>query len=266
MFSDAAQVALRFGLALVILALISITAQRRNTLSRPQLIRVAALGISFTGVVILYTIAATSIKLGNAVLLLYAGSIITSLLIGTYLLKERLDGTKLIAVALALVGLGLYANEFAVVAQGVLAAVAAGFLDGAGNGLRKTLRGLDRNTILLYQYGFGTAAALLILALSPGPMTHGFSIAAIITGAVFAVAIIGLGNLLLYGFQHFDVNVGTVILSLEIFFASLIGWLFFGEVPTVNELLGGLVIFIASVLSAVDVRALMRKPVPSSRP
>lgn len=80
----------------------------------------------------------------------------------------------------------------------------------------------------------------------------------IVAGLIFAALLVGLGNLLLYGFQHFDVNVGTVILATELFFASLFGWVFFREVAAPNELIGGAVIFLASILSAVDLSALKK--------
>jgi len=80
-----------------------------------------------------------------------------------------------------------------------------------------------------------------------------------VAGLVFALLQISLGNLLLYGFQHFDVNVGTVILATELFFASLIGLIFFREIPSTHEIIGGCFIFVASILSAVDVPALLRR-------
>ncbi len=66
----------------------------------------------------------------------------------------------------------------------------------------------------------------------------------------FAVLQLILNHLLLFGFQHFDVNIGTVILSLELFFAAILGFLIFGEALTANEFLGGIAIFIASIVSA----------------
>ena len=139
-----------------------------------------------------------------------------------------------------------------------MTAVLSGVLDGVSNSIRKTLGGIDRNSILLYQYAFGAVFTLLVLAVAPQDSIRTVSFLPILAGLAFAALLVGLGNLLLYGFQHFDVNVGTVILATELFFASLLGWVFFHEVPASNEIIGGLVIFLASILSAVEVSALTK--------
>jgi drug/metabolite transporter (DMT)-like permease len=259
MFGNNAQVAFRFVLAFVFLGIFSLLVKRPTKLTGKTLLKVAFLGVAFCGVVILFTISANLTKLGNAVFLLYAGSIVTSLLIGTLMLKEKLTVTKVVAIVLALIGLSMYSSSLLALSLGVVTAILSGVLDGVSNSIRKTLRGIDRNSILLYQYAFGAVSALLVLAIAPQDSIRVVSIVPVIAGLVFAGAIIGLGNLLLYGFQHFDVNVGTVILATELFFASLIGWVFFREVPAPNEIMGGAVIFLASILSAVDMPALMRR-------
>jgi drug/metabolite transporter (DMT)-like permease len=252
-------VAFRFVFAFIFLALFALIRKRGEKLSREMLIKSAILGIAFCGVVILFTISVNLTKLGNTVFLLYAGSIVTSLLIGTLMLKEKLTPMKIVAICLALVGLAMYSSALLSLSLGVVTAVLSGVLDGVSNSIRKTLRGIDRNSILLYQYAFGSLTALLVLAAAPQDSIRTIGVWPVVAGLVFSVLLIGLGNLLLYGFQHFDVNVGTVILATELFFASLIGWVFFREVPASNEILGGIVIFLASILSAVDISAIVRR-------
>ncbi len=267
MFGNNAQVAFRFVLAFAFLALFALLIKRPIRLSGKTLAKVALLGIAFCGVVILFTISVNLTKLGNSVFLLYAGSIVTSLLIGTLAFKEKLTTIKIIAIILSLVGLAMYSSALLTLSLGVVTAVLSGVLDGVSNSIRKTLSGIDRNSILLYQYAFGSVFALLVLAIAPQDSIRTISLMPVLAGLVFAALLIGLGNLLLYGFQHFDVNVGTVILATELFFASLLGWIFFHEIPTSNEVIGGTLIFMASILSAVDVRAFMkrRKMATSSR-
>ena len=80
----------------------------------------------------------------------------------------------------------------------------------------------------------------------------------IVVGIIFGLLQIGLGNLLLYGFQHFDVNVGTIILACELAFAAILGWIFLSESPSSSELLGGVFIFMASIFSAVNFKDLLK--------
>lgn len=263
MFGNNAQVAFRFVFAFLFLAIFALLVKRPTKLTGKTLVKVAALGATFAGVVILFTISVNLTKLGNSVFLLYAGSIITSLLIGTLVLKEKLTPMKVFAIVLSLIGLAMYSSALLALSLGVVTAILSGLLDGVSNSLRKTLKGIDRNSILLYQYAFGSVITLLVLAIAPQDSIRTVSFWPIAAGLIFAALLIGLGNLLLYGFQHFDVNVGTVILATELFFASLIGWIFFREVPAPNEAIGGAVIFLASILSAVDVSALMKRLRPS---
>ncbi len=258
MFGNNAQVAFRFVFAFIFLAAIAVFIKRPVRLAGRTLAKAAFLGLAFCGVVLLFTVAVNLTTLGNAVFLVYGGSIITSLVVGTLVLKEKLTATKLLAIGLALAGLAMYSSALLSLSLGVVAAVGSGLLDGLSNSIRKTLAGVDRNSILLYQYAFGTVMALAVLAIWPQDAIRTISLGPIIAGLIFAGSLIGLGNLLLYGFQHFDVNVGTVILATELFFATLVGLIFFGEIPAPHELIGGFIIFAASILSAVDLKALLR--------
>ena len=68
----------------------------------------------------------------------------------------------------------------------------------------------------------------------------------------FSILLIFAANLLLYGYKHFDVNMGSVISSTELVFATLLAYLFFKEIPSGTELLGGVLIFVASIIAALD--------------
>jgi drug/metabolite transporter (DMT)-like permease len=127
------------------------------------------------------------------------------------------------------------------------------------NSLRKTLRGVDRWAILQYQFAIGSVFALLVMAVSRQEIIREVSILPLIITILYAALQVGLGNLLLYGFQNFDVNIGTVILASELFFATVLGYLFFREIPTNHELIGGTLIFCASILSSVDLSGVLRR-------
>lgn len=150
----------------------------------------------------------------------------------------------------------MYSDAILAVSVGVVAGVLSGVSDGISNGIRKTLKGVDRNTVLQYQFATGSLFALLIVVLSKQEVLIQASLVPIIATGVFAILQIGLGNLLLYGFQNFDVNIGTIIVASELFFATILGYLFFRESTTTQEFAGGVLIFSASILSAVDFKEL----------
>lgn len=256
MFGDSAQTAFRFGVAFIILLVFYRIRKQSLTLSKSAMVKASLLGIIFGCVVLLFTVSVNNTKIANSVFLLYAGSIISSLVIGTVWLKERLTPIKILAILVAFVGLYMYSNAILILSLGIVTGLISGVLDGAANALRKTLRGQNRNAVLSYQFAFSALFAALVLLFSGEAAVKEILPVSLLAGILFALLQIGLGNLLLYGFQHFDVNAGTVILASELFFASILGFLLFQEVPATKEFMGGGLIFLASVLSTIDVKKL----------
>jgi drug/metabolite transporter (DMT)-like permease len=259
MFGNSTQVAVRFALAAVIIALFNVGMRKALRLPRPVLFRAIALGVVTAIILVLFTISINATTIANTVFTIYAGSIVTSFVVGTIFFKEKVSPSKIVAIVVALVGLSMFAYSFAALSVGLIAGLAAGVFEGVSNGIRKTLQGVDRNTVTMYQMAVGTLCTLPIVLLSgEQPVLH-VSAGPIIAIVVFSFLMIRLSNLLLYGFQHFDVNVGTVILATELVFVAILGYVVLHEVPAPNELIGGALIFLASVLTIVDVPVLVRK-------
>ncbi len=259
MFSNSAQVAIRFAVAALLVCLFRLIWKRTLGLPKRHLLLVLALGAIFAGVVILFTISVNETKIANSVFLLYAGSIVASLVFGTVVLKEKLTIGKVVAIVIAICGLAMYGNNLLAFSIGVIAGFTSGLFDGVGNGIRKMLKGVDRSLVILYSYAVGAIVAVIVALMSGEQWISQVHPGSIIAMLVFVGLMIGISNLLLYGFQHFDVNVGTVILSCELVFATILGYVFFRESPTPQEVLGGVLIFIASILAVVDLPNLYRK-------
>jgi len=259
MFGDSAQTAIRFGVAFVFIVILSLIRKQSATLSKKAILKASLLGITFGCVVLLFTISVNNTKIANSVFLLYAGSMISSLVIGTLVLKEKLTAIKLVAIITAFFGLYMYSDAILVMSIGIITGIVSGLFDGISNAIRKTLKGLNRNAILTYQFALSSLLALIAMLITGDVILKQVLPLSILAVIIFAVLQIGLGNLLLFGFQHFDVNVGTVILATELFFASLLGFLLFKEIPTSKEILGGILIFAASIISTVDFKTLISK-------
>lgn len=258
-FGDNFQVLARFFVAAAIISVFNIITGKASRLAGKTILRISALGIAFVSVVLLFTYSINNTKIANTVFLLYAGSLTSSFLIGTYIFKEKVTINKAAAIVLALFGIAMFANAFLALSIGVIAGLASGILDGIQNSLRKTLKGVDRNLVLQYSFAAGSAFAALVTFISREQMIKSISALPIIVIFFYAVLLLVMGNLLLYGFQHFDVNVGTVILSMEFLFAALLGLILFREVPTVKEMIGGGLIFVASILSGIDSKQLFTR-------
>lgn len=260
MFGDYMQVAARMGLAFVFLLLVAVTFKLIKKLSVKQIGYAVLLGVISIGIVASFTIAVIEVKIATAVFLLYAASMTSSLVLGTVFFKESLGLQKVIALVLAFAGLWMFGDILIALSFGVLAALFSGFCEGLGNVVRKKLKGVDKTTVLLYQFFVSAVGALLLAIIFAEPLVKEVSTGPIIALIVFALLQLGLNNLLLFGFQHFDVNIGTVILSLELFFAAVLGFLIFGETLSANELLGGAAIFAASIVSAWEFKKKIQAP------
>jgi len=95
MFGDIAQSAARFGLAAVIIIVVCLVLKKKLALPRREALLSATLGLCFAIVIALYSIAANATTLSNAVAVLYGSSIVTSFIVGTVFLKEKVTKTKI---------------------------------------------------------------------------------------------------------------------------------------------------------------------------
>ncbi|KKP67475.1 MAG: hypothetical protein UR68_C0010G0009 [Candidatus Roizmanbacteria bacterium GW2011_GWA2_35_19] len=71
-------------------------------------------------------------------------------------------------------------------------------------------------------------------------------------GVVFMIILSGLANVLMifftnYGFEHVKTSIASNILTLEMFFAVIFGFLIFKEIPTVKEIFGGALILFSVI-------------------
>ena len=245
---------------------------------RPHLLRVSRqhLGylVGYGFVLALFNASWTeSVALNGAALatvLVYCSAGFTALL-GWWLLKERLDWIKLLAVAFSLGGCVLVADALNPAAwQTNLAGILTGILAGLGYavytlmGRSASQRGLNPWTSVVYTFGF---AALFLLAfnLLPGEVVPG---AAVRSADLFWLgdALEGWGILFLLaagptllGFGLYNTSLSylpssvvNLIVTLEPPFTALIAYFLLGERLTGMQMLGGLIILTGVVLLRVS--------------
>lgn len=257
MFGTYAQVAFRLSMGFLVITLFNIIRRRFLRLPSKSRRKVLLLGIVWFGNVALFTISVTTTSIATSVFMMYVASIVSSLFLGVALQKERLNVTKLIAIAFAIVGLTVYTNgsPFHI---GALTALGAGVLDGLANVIRKRLKHVEGYTLLQYQSAVCAAAALPVALLVPEQSIHHFAPWALWAGLIYGLLSLARNQLLHFGIHHFDTHVGAIILATQLFFATLFGALFYGELPTLFQLLGGIIIFMAAALCILKRRDLAR--------
>jgi drug/metabolite transporter (DMT)-like permease len=252
MFGATAQTLVRFALAAVMLAGVNLHRRARFRLGRRDALRLVPLGAlsAVLGVCLATAVAAAHVAVVMA--LLYGSSIVTAVLAGRLVLGEALTGARVIAIAIAVAGLGLYAHDGTGSPVGIVAAVVGGVCDGLCNSLRKQLRPVDRQVAVMWQYGIGALLASPVLLICGQPLFTAPAAGAVVAMVGYAAASAALGSLLLYGFGRLDVSAGTVILASQIVVAALLGLLLLHESPDSHELAGSAFIIVAATLSAAE--------------
>jgi len=248
MYGDFAQVTARFLLAAAILFIIRAIAKKSLNLTKKQFVFASIIGVTFSALIMLFTLGVMTEKIATVIFVFYAASIISSLFFGSMFFKEK--NKSAIAVTLALLGFFAFSGISLAVSFGILAGVLSGMLDGLTNSLRKYLKDADTQSVMQVQFISGTLFAGIVMLFMSEPIIKEVTLLPILVTIIFAILQIKLNELLYYGFQRMDVNVATIILSSEVVFASLIGYFFFAEVLSTTEMIGGFLILVASIVNA----------------
>lgn len=240
---------------------------------RPSLLKVERAGLRY---LLLYGLALAifnalwtlSVALNGAAVstvLAYSSTGFTALL-GRWLLQERLDWAKTLAVALSLGGCVLVSGAWEAVAWnanlvGILTGILSGLMYAVYSlmGRSASQRNLNPWTTLLYTFGFA-AVFLLAFNLLPGDFSPG---KAARPADLFWLgnSLLGWGILLLLaagptlaGFglynvslAHLPSSVANLIVSLEPALTAGMAYLLFGETLNGMQILGGVMILVAVV-------------------
>jgi drug/metabolite transporter (DMT)-like permease len=54
-----------------------------------------------------------------------------------------------------------------------------------------------------------------------------------------------------YGFKNLEAQIGSVILPVEIIFATIFAFIFFREYPTISAYVGGVMIIVAAIIPSL---------------
>lgn len=195
------------------------------------------------------TYAITTIKAANGIFFLYAGYITTTIIFGALFYKEQLNKPKLVAIALALIGIFLFSFPFGSGSWvGMVFAILAGFGDALSSTICKRLGSADSVPLIFWRYLVGVGVAFLVILLLHEPITLIPSMKSVIALGLLGSSLFAIDSLWLYGFSHFDLNIGSIVTSIELAIVPIINAVVLSEYPTQFEVYGGICIMMAIVL------------------
>jgi drug/metabolite transporter (DMT)-like permease len=256
MWGDQAQIVARFALVWLILAAYAYFRGVKASIPRSKMLPVIAYSLLAAVAILFFTLSVQMTTIANTLFTSNATEVALAFLLGSLLLKEKITHRKLVAIGLSLAGLALYSGALLGGNAGLIFGLLAGATVAVCNLLAKQLKGVNLTAILRMQFGIGTIfMAALMLLFSPSDIIRTISIEGTAATVIFALILILATHLVLYGFQHFDVNIATVVLSSQLVFGALIGFFIYREVPATNEIISGVLIACGAIIGSVGYKA-----------
>lgn len=207
---------------------------------------------TFAGIpMFLSFIAFNNLPLGTTYFLLYSTMILGGFLAGKSLFGERLNLVKIISLALTLFGLSLVYSFGMKASQSIYvgSALLSGLLTGIWNTASKKLSGKYSDIQLVFVTGVAILMTSVFFALVLGePFPQSANLSQWCWVAAYAITQVFAIYFLIKGFKHLEAQIGSLLMPMEVVFASLFGLLFFGEVLQTQTYIGGLIIAVSSIL------------------
>lgn len=254
MWGDQAQVASRFLLVWLILIVIArIKKDTAQKIPRSRLPTALAYSLIAATAILFFTLSVQNTIIANTLFSSNATELFVAFLLGTLFLSEKLTVRKLIAITLAVAGLLFYSGSILEGSVGILFGILGGASTAFCNLLAKKLKGVDLGALMRMQFGVGAIfMSILTLLISPNDIIRTVTFEGVMSTILFAVILIIATRLVLYGFQNSDINIASVILSSQLAFGALIGYLAYNETLSVNEIISGVFILSAAIMVSVD--------------
>jgi len=249
MWGDQAQVAVRFAIVWIILIVFAQFRRKKTSIPRSSMLTTVLYSVFAATAILFFTLSVQATTIANTLFTSNATELFVAFLLGTIVLREKLTGRKIIAIVLALVGLSFYSESILVGSVGIIFGLLGGATTAMCNLLAKKLKGVDLTAIMRVQFGIG---ALFMIALtflfSPNDIIRTVSLEGIAATILFALILILATRLVLYGFQNSDINVASVMLSSQLAFGAILGFLIYSETLVINEIISGVLILCAAII------------------
>lgn len=205
---------------------------------------------------ILTFLAFTHLPIGITYFLIYSTMITGGVVSGKIFFGEKLNLEKLVSGLLILFGLVfIYKSDLTLTTNGyVLLALMSGMIVGFWNTLTKKVSANYPEMQMIFLDGLSTVTVSLIGFLLLKETLPSFTNPAPWIWIVgFAISGVLSSFLLIRGFKYVEAQIGSLILPMELVFASVFGYVFLGEVLHTNVYLGGFLIFIAAILPVLKI-------------
>lgn len=245
----------------ILLVGIGVTNPKRLRVNKSDLPWLAAMGAISIGVFhILWNSAVVMIGASLATVIQCNAPIFVTIM-AYFVFQEAITIRKLMAIALAVAGTILVAGlgnggDWKILPIGLLIALGSAIMYGTFSLFGKKISGdYSPWTILLYVFGFGTAALFVYQLGTPDPWPSSPAIIPWFTGLVLISTIAGFASYTA-GLQKLPASTASITAMTEIFFASAMAYIFLGERLDAWQIMGAVLVVSGVVLVSVGGREL----------
>ena len=243
------QIALRNLIGLIFAAfMVYLLKQKWSSLKKANKLSLLLYAVFFPISVIFYVLAMLKTKIAIAVFAFFASGFLFSLLFGKKFFQDKINKNKIASIISAFIGLIFLSHPFSFFSfnLGFIFGIISGFFDSATNIFRRSLGAkIDKFVLTAIQMLGGLTVTAFLMLLTKQSFLVKFSPLTTAVALLFGFLLMIVNFLTLVGFQNFDLNLGTVILSSELVFATIFAALIFQEFPSFLELIGGFFIILA---------------------
>lgn len=219
---------------------------------RKEKLKLILFGAVHGFIILGYFIAIRYLNITSAVLLVYSAPI-WMILFSIFILKEEIKIKGILALLVAVIGLLFIIGIRDLSIKGEIIGVLSGLLAGIGFGLvyvlSKTFKSYDKVSLTFWQNVIALPFLLPLLLIYP-PSAIDFTLKAVLIIILLGSVFTALPFILVFkGFAKVKAHKGAVIVLLDIIFPILFAFLIFFEIPTFNEIIGGVLIILGSYLA-----------------
>jgi len=251
------QIFFRSIVGFILALLIIIFFKRKISFKNISLINLLLFAVSLPLTIIFYTLSILKTKIVLAVATLYLGSILFSLISGILFFKEKVTLKKGLAIISSIIALYFFTIPFSLtnINIGLVYGILSGFMDALSNSFKKHLGDkIDRFLLISIQMMGTIVVSLILMFYTKTLFVPQISPFIFVIGLLFGFLLMLNNYFMLIGFYNFDLNLGTIVMSSELAFASVFAYLLYKEIPTKNELIAIFFIILSIIVSHISIK------------
>jgi len=247
----------RFLIAFISAFLVLLITRQKISFNKIEPKTLLLFAITFPISVIFFTLSIFNTSVSLAVFSFYLATLVSSFIIGRIYFGEKITKNKKIALFFVLLAVVAFTNPFQNfnVQLGFVFGIISGIFQSIASSFQKIVgKSTNRIGLLILQTLTGIVVAMVVLGIIGENFFPLLPMSALLVVVFFGIIFLSISYLFLVGFKYTNLNVGSILVSTELFFGPFFAFLFLSENLTLIELLGGLFIASAVVFSSLNER------------